>query len=101
MPFCDGPHCVGCEPNGCRNGSVLDLGEEGSCGGGLAGKGQRQEMMCSVVESHLGIGVAEMFADPDLGLMLTQELSPNRVAIFGHDTYQSIDILRMLPDQFR
>jgi hypothetical protein len=41
-----------------------------------------------------------MFADSDLGLMLAQELSPNGVAIFSHDTYQSIDIFRMFSDQF-
>src|SRR5687767_3856344 len=57
-------------------------------------------MTCSVIESYLGIGVAELFADSDLGLMLAQELSPNDVAIFGHDAYQSIDILCMFPNQF-
>jgi hypothetical protein len=41
-----------------------------------------------------------MFADPDLSLMLAQELSPNGVAIFGHDPHQSIDIFRMFSDQF-
>jgi len=41
-----------------------------------------------------------MLADPDLLLMLAQQLTPNDVAIFGHDAHQSIDILRMLADQF-
>jgi hypothetical protein len=41
-----------------------------------------------------------MLADPDLLLMLTQELPPNDIAIFSHNTHQSIDILRMLADQF-
>ena len=57
-------------------------------------------MTCSVIESHFGIGVTKMFADSDLRLMLAQELSPNGVAIFGHDAHQSIDIFRMLSDQF-
>ena len=42
-----------------------------------------------------------MFADPDLLVVLAQQLSSNGVAIFGHDAHQSIDILRMLADQFR
>src|SRR5688572_21843445 len=58
-------------------------------------------MTCSVIESYLGVGVAEMFADADLSLMLAQELSPNDVAIFGHDPHESIDILCMLTNQFR
>ena len=41
-----------------------------------------------------------MLADPDLLVMLAQELSPNDVTIFGHDAHQSIDILRMLANQF-
>jgi hypothetical protein len=48
------------------------------------------------VESYLRIGVAKMLTDPDLLVMLTQELSPNDVTIFGHDAHQSIDIFRML-----
>jgi len=51
------------------------------------------------VESYLGIGVAEMLADPDLLVVLAQQLSPNDVAILGHDAHQSIDIFRMLADQ--
>jgi hypothetical protein len=33
--------------------------------------------------------------------MLAQELSPNDVAIFGHDPHESIDILCMLTYQLR
>ena len=54
----------------------------------------------SEVECWFGTGAAEMLADPDLLLMLAQQLTPNDVAIFGHDAHQSIDILRMLTDQF-
>ena len=68
--------------------------------GGFAERNQRREMMCLVIESYLRVGVAKMLADPDLGLMFTQELSPNGVAIFSHDAHQSIDILRMFSDQF-
>jgi hypothetical protein len=41
-----------------------------------------------------------MLADPDLLMMLPQELPPNDVTIFSHNAHQSIDILRMLADQF-
>jgi hypothetical protein len=40
-----------------------------------------------------------MFTDPNLLVMLEQQLSPNDIAILGHDAHQSIDILRMLADQ--
>jgi hypothetical protein len=40
-----------------------------------------------------------MLADPDLLVVLAQQLTPNDVAILGHDAHQSIDILRMLADQ--
>jgi hypothetical protein len=39
-----------------------------------------------------------MFADPDPLMMFAQELSPNDITIFGHDSDQSIDILRVLAD---
>ena len=42
-----------------------------------------------------------MFADPDLRLVLAQQLTPNDVTILGHDAHQPIDIFRMLADQFR
>jgi hypothetical protein len=41
-----------------------------------------------------------MLADPDLLVMLAQELAPNDLAILSYDAYQSIDVLRMLADQF-
>ena len=40
-----------------------------------------------------------MLADPDLFVVLEQQLSPNDVAILGNDTHQAINILRMLADQ--
>jgi hypothetical protein len=40
-----------------------------------------------------------MLAGPDLLVVLTQQLTPNDVAILGHDAHQSIDIFRMLADQ--
>ena len=52
---------------------------------GLAECDVRQKMACSVIESDLGIGIAKMLADPDLFVMLAQELPPNGIAIFGHD----------------
>ncbi|TKS57869.1 MAG: hypothetical protein EWM73_03691 [Nitrospira sp.] len=42
-----------------------------------------------------------MLADPDLLMVLAQQLTPNDVAIFGHNAHQSIDIFRMLANQFR
>jgi hypothetical protein len=41
-----------------------------------------------------------MFADPHLLVVLAQQLSPNGIAILGYDAHQSIDIFRMLTDQF-
>ena len=54
----------------------------------------------SEIESHLSVGCSKMLADPDLLMMLPQELPPNDVTIFSHNTHQSIDILCMLADQF-
>ena len=50
------------------------------------------------VESYLGIGITEMLADPDLFVVLAQQLTPNDIPIFGHNAHQSIDIFRMLTD---
>ena len=41
-----------------------------------------------------------MLADPDLFVVLAQQLTPNDIAVLGYDAHQSIDILRMLADQF-
>jgi hypothetical protein len=41
-----------------------------------------------------------MLADADLLMMLAQKLPPNDVTVFSHNTNQSIDILRMLANQF-
>ena len=41
-----------------------------------------------------------MFPNPDLLMVLTQQLSPNNFAILGHDAHQPIDVLRMFTDQF-
>ena len=41
-----------------------------------------------------------MLADPDLLMMLPQELLADRVTIFGNDADQSIDIFRMVANQF-
>ena len=41
-----------------------------------------------------------MLADPDLLLMLAQQLTPNDIAVLGDNAHQSIDILRMLANQF-
>jgi hypothetical protein len=40
-----------------------------------------------------------MLADPDLFVVLAQQLTPNDIPIFGHNAHQSIDIFRMLADQ--
>ena len=41
-----------------------------------------------------------MLADPDLRMVLAQQLTPNDVTILGHDAHQSIDIFRMFANQF-
>ena len=40
-----------------------------------------------------------MLADPDLFVVLAQQLTPNDIPIFGHNAHQSIDIFRMFANQ--
>ncbi len=42
-----------------------------------------------------------MLADPNLLMVLTQELTPNDISILGHNAHQPIDILGMLTNQLR
>jgi len=42
-----------------------------------------------------------MLTDPDSLMVFPQQLTPNDVTIFSHNAHQSIDIFRMLTNQFR
>ena len=65
-------------------------------GGYVEGLSEARTKLADFFSILLGVGVTKMPANPDLLLMLAQQLTPDDVTIFGDDTDQPIDILRML-----
>ena len=41
-----------------------------------------------------------MFADPDLLMVLAQQLTTDDVTVFSHNAYQPVDIFCVLTNQF-
>ena len=52
------------------------------------------------IHTRFGIGSTQVLAHPHLLMMLPQQLLADRVAVFGNDPDQAVDIFRMVPNQF-